>query len=451
LFEETLAEVPSYTDFLTADELNESSMELARERPDRVSILNIGRSQQGDKIAALKIGRGQKNALLFAFPHPDEPIGGMTLEYLSRRLAEDPRFDRLGYTWYVVKCIDPDGARLYEGWFKAPFTPLKMALNYYRPPQHQQVEWTFPVKYKNLVWTKPLPETKALMRLIEMTKPDFMYSLHNSGFGGVYFFISRPCKSLYPKLHKLVAREGLPLHLGEPELPNMKKFAEAVFDMPPTSDYYEFLRRQLKSDPMKIIKGGASSDEYASRFAKTFVLVCETPHFYDPKISDPSPSGLQRAEAITKGLDDSQEVLKFMASEFQLLKRKLARRRRMRPFVDAITELIETTPQQIEAHRIWASSDKDLRRAATVAEEFDSCTLRRFYDLLSVGLLHRCAQGVGDKETDQRVLDYMHGLNEKLNKQLVYETIPIRKLVRVQLGSALRSIECLKSRAIAEK
>jgi len=158
---------------------------------------------------ALRIGNGQKPALLFGFPHPNEPIGSMTLEYLSWRLTEDESLDKLDFTWYIVKCIDPDGTRLNEGWFKGPFTPLNYALNYYRPPGYQQIEWTFPINYKTLVWDKPIPETRALMRIIDNTKPRFMYSLHNSGFGGVYFYVSSQCKPLYLKLQGLAKKENL--------------------------------------------------------------------------------------------------------------------------------------------------------------------------------------------------------------------------------------------------
>jgi hypothetical protein len=49
---------------------------------------------------------------------------------------------------------------------------------------HEQVEWTFPVDYKTLHFHSPLPETEVLMKLIEEKKPDFMYSLHNSGLEG---------------------------------------------------------------------------------------------------------------------------------------------------------------------------------------------------------------------------------------------------------------------------
>ena len=169
MFENVVEEVPDYKAFLTVDELNSSSEKLAQEYPSRVEMSEIGESRKGEKIGALRIGGGRRKALLFGFPHPNEPIGSMTLEYLSWRLVGDRSLDKLDFTWYVVKCADPDGARLNEGWFKGPFTPLHYALNYYRPPGCQQIEWTFPIEYKTLVWDKPIPETRALMRVMEET------------------------------------------------------------------------------------------------------------------------------------------------------------------------------------------------------------------------------------------------------------------------------------------
>ncbi len=143
---EILDGVPDYQVFFTVDELKASMRQLASRYPDAVQVIPVGHSRQGDRIEALKIGDGAKKALLFALPHPNEPIGSMMLEYLSERLAEDDALrEALGYTWYLIKCIDPDGTRLNEGWFKGPFSIENYAWHYYRPPAHQQVEWTFPI------------------------------------------------------------------------------------------------------------------------------------------------------------------------------------------------------------------------------------------------------------------------------------------------------------------
>jgi len=441
MFERILEDVPDYKTFYKIDEMNASSEKLARKHPDKVKIFEIGKSRKGEKIKALRIGKGRKRALLFGFPHPNEPIGSMTLEYLSWRLAEDRVLDKLDFTWYIVKCIDPDGARLNEGWFKGPFTPLHYALNYYRPPGYQQIEWTFPIKYKTLVWNKPIPETKALMKIMENEKPQFMYSLHNSGFGGVYFYVSSACKPLYTKFQNLAKREKLPLHLGEPETPYMKQLAEAIFKMPTSVETYEFLKKHAKKDPAKIINYGTSSDDYARRVAGTFTLVCEMPYYYDSRIGDTSESDVIRKEAVLYGIKLAEQRYNFIKKKYSKVRASLRGYKAKKPFIDAIEDSLKRFPDTIKAQKHWAKTDPKLKRKATVAEKFDSYVISRFYGLLSFAMLHRCVKDTKNKRVEKEVLQRITEWNEELEKQLSYKVIPIQSLVRVQLGSALVTAE----------
>jgi hypothetical protein len=446
MFESIVEEVPDYETFFTVDELNSSSERLAKKYPSKVKISEIGKSRKKEKIQALRIGKGRKIALLFAFPHPNEPIGSMTLEYLSWRLVEDKSLDELNYTWFIVKCSDPDGARLNEGWFKGPYTPQHYALNYYRPPGFQQIEWTFPIKYKTLVWDKPIPETRALMKVMEEVKPQFMYSLHNSGFGGVYFYVSSRCKSLYAKFQNLAESERLPLHLGEPEAPYMKKLAKAIFKMPTSIERYEFLKRHSQKDPAEIINYGTSSDDYARRVAGSFTLVCEMPYYYDQRIGDTSESDVVRKEAILHGLGLAEERYSFVKKNYLRAKLSDKDRKDKKPFIDAIEDSLKRFPDVIKTRRHWARSDPELKRNATVAEKFDSFVISRFYDLLSLGMLYRCVKDTSNKEVETEVLQQMKDWNKELEDQLDYRVIPIRSLVRVQLGSALFTAEYISKK-----
>jgi len=437
MFADALAEVPDFKAFFTVDELNKSSEELARKNPSKVEIFQIGNSRKGEEIRALRIGKGRNTALLFGFPHPNEPIGSMTLEYLSSRLVEDRSLDQLDYTWYIIKCADPDGARLNERWFKGPFSPLHYALNYYRPPGYQQIEWTFPIKYKTLVWDNPIPETRALMKVMENVKPQFMYSLHNSGYGGVYFYVSSRCRPLYSKFQNLAKNEGLPLHLGEPEAPYMKKLGEAIFKMPTSVERYDFLKKNSEKDPAEIINYGTSSDDYARRVAGSFTLVCEMPYYYDSRIGDTSESDVIRKEAILHGIELAEERHYFVKKNYSKAKASVEDRVDKRPFVDAIEDSLKRFLDVIKAWKRWAKTDPKVRRKATVAEKFDSYVISRFYDLLSLGMLYRCVKGTQNKQIEKAVLEQIKTWNEELESQLAYKVIPIRSLVRVQLGSAL--------------
>ncbi|MCP4540364.1 MAG: hypothetical protein GY832_24770 [Chloroflexi bacterium] len=436
-------DVPDYEVFLTVDELKASTQKLANDYPDVVELMPVGHSRQGDPIQVVKIGDGSKKALLFAMPHPNEPIGSMMLEYLSRRLAEDDALrESLDYTWYMIKCIDPDGTRLNEGWFKGPFSAVNYARHFYRPPSFQQVEWTFPIDYKTLHFHDPLPETQVLMTMIEEMEFDFIYSLHNSGFGGAYFYVSEDAKSLYEPFHQVVKSQDLPLHLGEPEMPYAIVYADAVFHVPPISESYDFLEKQIGSDPSTIISGGTSSFDYARAFGNPFCLVCEMPYFYNPAIHNTSPSDMTRREAILQGIAQSKKDTGFLQEQHDAIKDELTVES---PFRFAIEESLRTFLKHMKAQENWAKTDPKTEKTATVAEKLDSLVIYGFYRLLSLGMFVRMIEAqiesTGESPALSSALEKAQATFEahsaELESKLEYDVIPIKKLVRVQLGSAL--------------
>jgi hypothetical protein len=382
-----LDDVPEYGVFLTVDELKASTRQLADGYPNTVEILPIGHSRQGDPIDAIKVGDGPRQALLFAMPHPNEPIGSMMLEYLSLRLAKDDALrESLGYTWYLVKCIDPDGTRLNEGWFKGPFSIENYARHYYRPPAYQQVAWTFPIDYKTLHFHDPPPETQALMGLIEQVRPDFMYSLHNSDFGGVYFYIWEEAPPLYEPLHRLVESQDLPLHLGEPEMPYEIEFASAIYKDNSISAEYDYLEEQTGTDPAEIITGGTLSFEYARRFCDPFTLICEMPYFYHPAIGDTSTSDILRSDALLQAIEEAREALAFLRGLYDAVGHELTV---TSPFRDAIEENLRTSLVELAAEENWVRANPETTHVATVAEKFDSLVLRKFHRLNGLGMFVR--------------------------------------------------------------
>jgi len=447
---EILDLVPDYGEFLTIDELNSSSQTLADEHK-HVDLFRVGESTEGEPIYALRIGDGPRNALLFGFPHPNEPIGSMTLEYLSRRLAEDDGLrEDLGYTWYIVKCIDPDGARLNEGWFKGEFTPLKYALNYYRPPGKNQVEWTFPVDYKTLHFHDPLPETGALMRLIDEHRPDFMYSLHNAGFCGVYWYLGKEAPSLYPGLHKLVRGQGLPLHMGEPETPFIEKLDDAIFRMAGVEESYDFNERHSDVDPATLIENGTSSHGYLRSVCDGFTLVCEMPYYFDERVTDDSPSDIDRREAVLEGIRRSEEDYDFLKPRFEKIAKVADKASKL---YRTMADYVENFEKRLAPWKRHAETTEEYEGKATVAQAFDSLVAGRFGSMLRMGMALRVADQaltrgpdteVGEirEEIHGRILEIDHEIEEKTE----IEIIPIQKLVRIQLGSGLMVADHLKGR-----
>ncbi len=299
-------DVPDYDRFLTIDELNASSHRLVADYPDLASIRVVGQTRRGDPIELLTIKGGDKQAFVFGGPHPNEPIGTLTIEYLSRRLCADAALrDELGYTWHFIKSIDADGMRLNEGWFSGPFTPTNYARHFFRPAAFDQIEWTFPIDYKDLHFHATLPETETLMRVIDEVKPTLLYSLHNAGFGGVYYYVSDKCEPLYDLFHQIPAWYDLALDLGEPEIPSVEQYAPAIYGMISTAEIYDYLEQNGVPNPAAALQSGTSSADYASQYG-SFYLVVELPYYDEPRVNDQSLTGTLRRDAIVQGIDQSQ-------------------------------------------------------------------------------------------------------------------------------------------------
>ncbi len=453
VLKETVESVPDYKVFKTVDELNESSKELAKRYPNVVNLLEVGNSRDNNPIYCLKIGNGKKSVLLYAFPHPNEPIGSLVLDHLSEKLASSKELrDLFDFTWYIIKVADPDGAKLNEGWFKGPFNPLNYALNFYRPAGNQQVEWTFPIKYKTLDFNSPIPETKALMNIMEEAKPDFIYSLHNAGFGGVYFYITDEAPLLYPIFEKAYKDLNLPASLGEPEMPYAIKLSDAVYKMPTTEDTYDYYEEYSDKDPAEIIKSGTSSYGYARRFNdKVFELVCEVPYYYDPRIEDLSSVNKIRRDLVLKKIDTMQRNYEDLENIYDIVKKRLVVKT---PMQQAIDYFLDSAKKSIPVERKWAQQAEELGRKATVAEEFDNELVSNFYIMLIWGMFRRMllvnyeVNKDGDlKSAADSVYQKLRSSNEELEKGLNYTVIPIQKLVKVQLMAGLYSalyVKCCK-------
>ncbi len=452
-----LQRIPDYTHFLTVDELDASTRALAEEFPGVVEVFEAGVTGKGHPVLCIKIGKGARNALMFGCPHPNEPIGAMMLEFLSRELAQnDILRDQLNFTWYIIKCIDIEGTRLNEGWFKGPFTLYQYARNYYRPAMQDQVEWTFPVDYKALHFDKPLPETQALMRVIEQTQPEFIYSLHNAGFGGAFWYMTHDLKPVYDKLPALAQRAGVPLQLGEPEVPYARAISPAVYSLITVEQSYDFYEKFAPGRPEEAIRFGASSMGYARRFGNAFGLVSELPYFYDGMVDDIAETDQVRREAIIQGCGIWKRNARFVRERLERIKPLLSD---SNPFYRALSDFLSMGEQEFEAKEAWAKTNPALLEKAKRCEVFDNLYASEFYGMLQIGLLVRMPEY--ERENTQRALSdvelanllavsveayaELKRISGWLETQLNYSVIPIRKLVGIQLESGLIAAQAINA------
>lgn len=450
--EDVLKQIPEIPVFLSVEEMDESTMALQKQYPKLVSVDQVGESEKHHPIYRMRIGKGKKKALIFGCPHPNEPIGSMMLEHFAHILCENEELrEQLDTTFHIIKCVDPDGLKLNEGWLKGPFTYYNYASHFFRPAGPKQVEWTFPFHYKKYRFDDALPETKAIMNVIDEVKPDFMYSLHNSSFGGVYWYVSKERKEIVDRLENAAKRVDLPLSLGEPEVPFAKVYRQAVYEIPQSAASYDFYEANLDKDPSEVMSGGGCSADYLDTKGKdAWTLVCEMPYFYCPDSNDLSLcENLTRREAIVKGYEIKEPLMVKLKELYAKLE----------PYADPKSSCMIALKERVEDKQDFKDAQFALMDAnpqeydvpCTVASRFDSFYGAPWYTLIAFGMVISAAKETlaslcdeaGKQEMDnviQEAKSFCKAGCDHIEKEVPCEPIPIRKLVSVQMESALLAL-----------
>ena len=224
-----------------------------------------------------------------------------------------------------------------------------------------------------------------MMNLIDEIKPKFIYSLHNAGFGGVYWYISKETKEIYEDLRNAARKQGIPLNLGEPEAPYCVAYDDAIYQDLGIQQNYDYLEKYGVEDPSKVINVGTCSSDYGKEVCDAFTLLTELPYFYDKRIADLSPSDITRKEAVLKNLEFSEEADRFIKNILKETKQYMGEKNPFKLALEAFTDSDDSN----EATRKMVEEDPDFAKMATVAEKFDNLLVSKFYKMLSLGLLVR--------------------------------------------------------------
>lgn len=432
-----LARVPDYREFATLEEVSQRNDELASDFPGLVRRETVGRSAEGRPIDLLTVGHGRRSVLIVGVPHPNEPIGLLTSEFLCRLLCEDEGLrTALDVTLHVVPVADPDGLALNEGWLKGDLSPARYALGFYRPPHREQVEWSFPLDYKSVRFSTPSPEAATLMRVMERTRPGWFYSLHNATLGGVYFYVSGERPGLFAALQRLVAEHELPLHRGEPEVPYLRRLSAGIFGLFGAEDTYEYLARTLGVDPAPHIEAGTCADDWLKRVSDAFAFVCEVPCFSTPLLADETPTGCRRRDALREGITEERRLVEETGRLFASLGGSPPEHRLTR----SVQDYLARAPALLDADLAdldGAVYDRD----ATRAELVDATVSRLYRHLPYRGQVLRIAGLMG---VAVRVAQHREALVdgvETLCQRSAIEPLPLQKLVAVQAGTALLALD----------
>ena len=445
-YDDIVAGVPAFERYLPVDELEASTDRFAAAHPE-VEVVAVGASRRGHEIRCLELGTGPLRVALVGVPHPEEPIGTLVLEYLLPLLAETELAERLGFRFSVVKVSDPDGMRLNESWFDEPGDLAGFLLRQYRPPFVEQFEWTFPFDYKRYAFAKPLPEARAVMKVVGRAPLDLYVGLHNSHCSGAYFYVSHDDATLNADLAAVLAAARLPPHRGEPEMPYLNAFGDAVFEAFDLADDYEYFAR-YGVEPAAALQGGTSSNAHAQAVWDCFTLVAEVPYFTSTKAADLGPSGVARGEAVRRGIEMERGYVEWLRERY----------------VEAAGHLTGESPWQRSLHAYLMASKDDLRaetemiarepsfaEEATVAQLFSSVYLRELDVLSHVG--HLASMTAAEPQKSDALAAVRATAEEKVRSRApqlaaagAIEPVPLRTLVQAQLAALLCTLDAVRER-----
>lgn len=170
------------------------------------------------------------------------------------------------------------------------------------PPAAEQPEWTFPTES----FTATLPETRALMSVIDDVRPALTVSLHGSDSGGVWAMASRAEPDLAPVMAGMAARYGLPIEETPSDCIGLPSIGTGAYLLapPPVANVHG---DSSEGDDREWEPAGSSSAHYTARHGGLGVFV-EVPMWASTSLRL-SPQG---AMGI---LEDARHVLGDLIAE----------------------------------------------------------------------------------------------------------------------------------------
>ncbi len=420
-------------EFPGVDTLNEKIAALAADHPGVARLSTIGSSRLGDPMRLLSVGSGARHILLLGAPHPNEPVGLLTIVELARLTATCPELTSgLDCTWHFVPCIDPDGARLNETWYAAPLTIPTYHRHFYRPALAGQPEWAFP----HAPGQAPprLPETRALMHVIDTVRPAVQFPLHNADFGGAYFVLSRPMPELRLPLLDTVARHRIPVETHPTDCSGWPELAEGIFVMPPGNSAIP--TTSITGEP----RGqGAYLADYADRY-RTLTVTIEIPMW---AVRAPVPGGLTIREFMRAAAD---ELLSAMAPVEAALARVSGDLSIATPFRDAV---LDTLGLAQSAAARWRGREHapDAHLPVTPGPMAGAQNTTRRFSLRALGMLLRhldaeCAAGNHTPAIRAELgalTPVFEAACERVQADTQARPLPLTDVVRLQAEAILRT------------
>ena len=455
--QEVLRGMPHFEAFCSVRKLH--ALVESLQADSRFTVDVVGTSVNGVPIHHVRYGTGSVKALLVAFPDCMEPIGGLTTFSLMTMLREgSPSLVAADVEWHIVPCIDPDGALMNEAWSQAPFELETFMRNYFVQARREQVDNSFPIVHKKLVWDQPSREAAVLQGLFDRIRPDFFFSLHNAWTGGAFYLLSRDIGSnSYAELYKLLQSQQFPLQTRPIWKEICAQFGEGAVEMFSIRKYYDYLE-QTNSSPEKVLTYGAGSWDYLAHIkpdALTFVT--ELGYVQHPSDESEEDTG-QSLRRFKLRIDaDSKYLATVILEEWEKVKGDLDASHPI--YRAAVSGRVFPSKERIPDGGMPLSRypTRDIlfnpQYAKTMSEgdRFNACmTDGGFFFLLFsyqlVRLLRASRQTQAVRQATQRLERAFDEVLAELKRHVdfgAFKVFPCDTLARVQLGSGLIALNSI--------
>ncbi|NJP47037.1 M14 family zinc carboxypeptidase [Actinacidiphila epipremni] len=183
---------------------------LSARHPDLVRMRLAGESRTGRPLWLLSVGHGRRHALVVGGAHADEQAGGATVLWLAEQaVADRHRLAGADLTWDFLLCLDPDGTVLNETGPAGPRPPAVHFRHTYHPAAADR-----PGRPERTAPGGELPETYALLALVDELRPFVRCSLHGTDVGGAWVRLTGDVPGLAEPFGKYAAELDIPVQAG---------------------------------------------------------------------------------------------------------------------------------------------------------------------------------------------------------------------------------------------
>jgi len=314
------------------------------------------------------------------------------------------------YTWYIIKCLDPDGYKLNHRWIKGPFNPLNYAINSYHLPPEKNLEFSFPVTVKNFDYLPVPPEIRSLINLIDPVRFDLIINLQSNNMGRVFLNTVDSSSELCRKLYSLADKFAFSLsHKSEKLFPHHSSSGETL-------------------ETYGKIRWGA------------FGIVTEAPGIIDIFLSDSREmSSLNSGELKSMETEIYEEIHTYVSHCYMKIRDSISEKN---PFLAFLESYRDYEPPHTGDDVSHPAAEDVLKR--TVIE--------RFRHLNAMGVLKRALEYELNKEKSLFFEELLAETEEKLLpevkkniSQVDYKVLPLNKILAFYLYSIFYSADYVRS------